>query len=486
MSSRSRAAGVLVLYALFLFLTNPRVTVFEDEASIVAAARKNVRQTIARFAAGYGEHDHPPLSDILLHLWLRSIPRSMAAVRAPFIVFYCLALWILAETAHLLWNKRSTTVALGIAWPAGYFLGRPAGWYTVAAMELAGLTWFYCRWRETGRKIHLAGLAACALLLVYTNYFGWVFLAALAVDLVVRPAGRRFLRQFLLAMGAVALAFLPLVPVLLSEVQSKLSASRPWHQKLVYGVYMTYSLLASEMVAPWTWPGMIVAACGIGLFWFGWKNAASRRALLLLAGPLLLALALGILGWARMALFFPWFLLFLTSAVGLARTRAAPALAALMFAMGWLGVFTQRYAGAHRYIEPWQPVVSQVAEMSRPGDAILSSHPSFYFYLSYLPGWEAVNGIPPEPLSIAGRILAPVGSWEPAVAGAGHIIYPRSNLMPWDAEEEVKFLDYARKNPRLDREWRFVEDRGVRIKRFFFPDVRQPEWRIELQVWTKR
>ncbi len=479
------AAVVLSLYGLFLIWTNPWVTVFEDEATIVAVARRPVGGLLRSFAAGFGEHYHPPLSDLFLHYWLRLTSGSLFWLRVPFIACYCAALWMVAEIAERLWGRRWTAVLAGAAWPAGYFLGRPAGWYAPTALGVAALTWLYILWRGTGRRRALAAFAAAAALLVYTNYLGWVFVAVLGADLLAARPGRRAVVEFLGAVGVVILAFLPLLSPLLFRLSARLETPRPVADNLLYGVYMAHTLLAGEMAAPWTWPGMLAAAAGAGLLIAGCRARACRRYLLWMPIPLAVLAGLGVLSSARMAMFAPWLLLFLTALLAHCSSKIIRALVAVVFVMGWLGIVTQKYAGSYRYIEPWGQVAAQVMEMSRPGDLIVSSHPSFYFYLSYRLAQQPLEGVPSQPFAAAGRRFSRVAGWRDEMGAAGRLTYVRANLMPWEAAAERELLEAVPRKFRLAGQWRFLEDRGVGVKRLFFPNVAQPRWRIEVQMWER-
>ena len=474
----------LAFYGIFLFLTNSKVAVFEDEASIIAAAHRNPGELVSPFLSGTAAFHHPPLSEILLHFWLKWTGDSFAALRIPSIFFYCLSLCIVAETAHLLWGKRWTAVTLGVAWPVGYFLGRPAGWYSLTMLGVAGLGWFYFRWRASGRLIHLAGVSGCAILLVYTNHFGWAFLAVLTMDLWWTGADRRRMRHFLAAVGLVALASLPLVQELFGKLQMEMSPPGRPLPAIARASYMAHSLLASEMAAPWTWPGVVAAACGLGLLWLGVKQQEPRRALLWLAVPLAIGLGTGIVSGVRLILFGPWLLLFLTSTVGFTSGRFATALAALAFAMGWLGTATGYYQGTHRYSEPWPQVTRQVVKLSGPGDVIVCDHSSFYLYVSHLLPFDAVHRVPAVPVIVGGRTLAGLAAWRAAAGRGGQLIYLRTTLMPWALSDEKEFLEYASRSFHLVEDLRFDRDRSAALKNYWFPELSQPEWRMQIQVWT--
>jgi len=67
--NRIRFERLILPVALLAFLaTDSCFTLIEDEVTIVNAAQSPARETIRQFVSGSGQHEHPPLSDILLHL----------------------------------------------------------------------------------------------------------------------------------------------------------------------------------------------------------------------------------------------------------------------------------------------------------------------------------------------------------------------------------------------------------------------------------
>ncbi|HYM10559.1 MAG TPA: glycosyltransferase family 39 protein [Bryobacterales bacterium] len=478
---------MLAAYGLFLFLTNALVIISEDEANIASAAGTSMREWVAAALAGQAGFHHPPLSEVVLHFWLRWTGERLALLRVPSIVFYCLALWIVAETAELLWGRRWTAVALGVAWPAGFLLGRPAGWYALSMLEVAGLGWCYFLWRKTGPARYLAAMTVWAVALAYTNYFGWVFLATLGADLLLSQPQRRQIVQFLGAAAISILAFLPLATELLNKLPGEVGQGPRLLPALLRDAYLAHSLLASEMAAPWTWPGMVAAACGAGFLWMGLERAGSRRALLWLALPLGIGFATGVVSGVRLILFGPGLLLFLASVLEFSPRRMASVLVAAAFGVGWIGMFTGRFAGTHRYTEPWPEAAARVAGLSRPGDVILCNHPSFYFYVSYQFPWEGPRRAPNLTMRVAGRTLAPLYRWRLAAPEpGGRFIYVRTALMPWGVSDEKSFLEYAAKDLRLAEEVRYDRDRSAEPKNRWFPEARQPEWRIRIEVWERK
>jgi uncharacterized membrane protein len=117
---------VLSVLAIVLIATNRWFTVIDDEAFIIDRAAKPARQTIDLFLSGVGEHQHPPLYDLLLHGWLRLTNGNIHLLRLPAIAFYLMGAWALAEAAKRLGGSRSQVCVLWMValWPYGFHFGR--------------------------------------------------------------------------------------------------------------------------------------------------------------------------------------------------------------------------------------------------------------------------------------------------------------------------------------------------------------------------
>jgi len=145
------AAAVLI--SLALFLTNPYFRILEDETSIIVAANAPISHTLTLFATGEGQHEHPPLSDLLLHFWLPVAGVSPSLVRLPSIILYSIALVIFAAAAQKLAGTTSFYATLGfeLLWPFGFHFGRLAGWYSFCFLLVGLLTLSYLWFLEALR-----------------------------------------------------------------------------------------------------------------------------------------------------------------------------------------------------------------------------------------------------------------------------------------------------------------------------------------------
>src|SRR5665213_2171755 len=69
--SRHLVKICILVLSISLMATNRFFTAVDDECTIIDRAAKPVSQTIQLFLRGIGEHEHPPLYDLILHVWLR-------------------------------------------------------------------------------------------------------------------------------------------------------------------------------------------------------------------------------------------------------------------------------------------------------------------------------------------------------------------------------------------------------------------------------
>ena len=484
-SSRAWSLAALLACGLVLFFASQRLTVFDDEASVISWAGRDASKTIEQFSSGVGQHEHPPLYDLLLHAWMPFTDGSPVWLRFPTVVFFCAALWLIGATAELLWGRRLLAVLVGIAWPLGFFFGTPAYWSGLAILGVAGATWSYFAWRQSGRLGFLAAFVLFGVALVYTNYMGWVFLAGLGLHLLLSRPTARALGEAAGAGLLILLAFAPLLTVLVRQVQMGTRIDRSLFLLLGDGVYLGYALLASESVAPWHWPALIAIAGIVALLYVAVRTPRMFWLLGLLAIPYVSSVLIGIMNNRRVSLFGPWLILYLTGLLASTKLKRTAVIALLLvFGTGWAGVVSGRWYATFRHIEPWQEVVSTALELAGPDDVILCNHPSFYFYAGYQLGWNDRHG--PTPVAIerrSGRVFAGIPSWEEAIAGRPRVIYVRAAVnLPLLAEEK-RMVDFLDANLRLTFERRYLEDPGSELKNRFVGN--QPRWRIELRRYEE-
>src|ERR1700682_6776660 len=126
----ARQVMPLMLLGIGLIGSNAQFTIIDDETSILGAATQPVRATLALFWSGEGQHEHPPLYDILLHFWLRWTGGAFESLRVPSILFFLAGLFLLARAAVRLGGPSSAQAvvwlrAVGAFW---FFFWGLCGW----------------------------------------------------------------------------------------------------------------------------------------------------------------------------------------------------------------------------------------------------------------------------------------------------------------------------------------------------------------------
>jgi Dolichyl-phosphate-mannose-protein mannosyltransferase len=389
---------VTVLYAAAMILTNTHFTLLDDESTIIAVAGRPVLSMLKLFLTGTGQHEHPPLSDILLHGWLLLTGYSFFALRIFANLFYIAAAITTAVTAGRLAGKRGYwfTLLLALTWPFAFQYGRIAGWYCVTMALVAWVTKEYLALVEDGDRAKWVRFCVASVLLVWTNYFGLVILVLLCIDLVVfhREILLNRLGRVLVAGFCVTVSFVPLVrAAMLSAAVGAESISGQGDLKSVIASvgYPLFSLFGSAAVAPWYLPLSIPVAMGaVALVAAVWMSRG-RRWLVYFAAALVLLTLSGHITIKRIAFLLPWFFL----AIGLAATseravsrRLAEGASALLVICGFAGIVSGQHYSTSNLYEPWGRAADVVARDARQGATIVSVNAPFFLYLNYRLGLE--------------------------------------------------------------------------------------------------
>jgi hypothetical protein len=498
--TRITPLALLAALGVMLVATNRWITFIDDETTIITTATQPLGVTLQAFSSREGLHEHPPLYDIILHFWLLISRNAWSALRLPAIAFYLLGLWLLARAGEEIGGGRGAWAVLwmGALWPFGYHYGRLAAWYSFCFLLVAWLTLTYVlllRRRSLPRSCWFL-LSAAAL--VYTNYFGWAFLACLAADYLLRKRGARLLAVALVGECALilAIAYLPLWRPFLFELRNGTNFAQPFTTKILLGGFHLFNAFVSESAAPWfLWLGIPAGICAGACIVLALKHAPlEARKYLLYSLALIGAMALlGIISAKRMLPVAAWILLPVAvgaSAVprGRPRTIFIGALVGVA-AIGWFGIFSRQYYSAPRFIEPWGQIAAEAAIHERAGGLILGNNPSFFFYLSYaLPpqrsvlqkdgvAWEwqpsNANGVfDAEDWNENGR---PLREHVDLILGAPG---PLGEGPVWDAEPQLD------SQCRLDSDKQFLRDPASSLKARFFPDLGELPWRVRVHEYT--
>jgi hypothetical protein len=387
----------LALLGMGLVSSNPSAAILEDEARTLSRATQPLHDFLAPFFSGSQvPYSHPPLFDILLHFWLRWTGGSFAYLRIPSILFFLAGLFLLAQAASQLKGGKGGAAVIwaGALWPFGFHYGRLAVAPLFSFFLVCGLTFAYQKYLEQRSLARWTALLLFCLSLTWTNYFGWALVACIAIDLALRLRKAELRVNWAPLAGSVAVmavAFLPFLAAIRNSLRSAVNLHQGILSMLVNAAYYAYSLFVSESVAPWYWrfsvpAGLSVVFCVVLVVW--WTPRSPRR-LLLYSTCLIVAMALtGALNTYRLLMVSPWILLPLGMAIEAEKPQWVNlGLAAALLTIGgvgWYGIYSRHFYSAPRFIEPWEEVAGGAAGKVHTGALVISDHPSFLLYLTYI------------------------------------------------------------------------------------------------------
>jgi hypothetical protein len=343
---------------------------------------------------------------------------------------------------------------------------------------------------------------ASSLALVYSNYFGWVVLACLAFDYILRNLKdwRSRVRPLLLTGIILFAAYLPLLRPLLRETHLGIRSHGVGLATVASGVYNIYCTFVSESVAPWFWYLGVPAGIAIAVFLFTLLLRAPNSVkafFLYFLGIFIVMSILGILIPKRILFISPWLILATGVTLGSISSRLSRGILvtalAVTASIGWYGIFSRRLYAAPHWIEPWESVALQSADVVRNHGIVIGANNSFFYYLTYLFPKDSYlssrggdfAGLLPNSVRIAGiynpqqwkDANRPTASTIMLVTGA-HFDQPG-----FSTEETERRLDEHCKLIQFERT---VHDDGIQWKQRFAPQLGQPEWRIEVKKYECR
>ncbi len=476
--------------------SNPRFTIIDDEAQSLSRAAQPVSAIVK--LAGSGLQWHPPIYDLLLHAWLLVTGGVFEWLRVPFILCFLCGLWLLSRAARRIGGPASGTalIWLGAMWPNGFHYGRLAAWYAPACLVVSAQTFAYLRFCDQPSSKAWRAVWLLGLVLVYTNYLGWVVLVMLGVDDWIRHRSQPGTgRRLAVSAALLLIAYAPLWPGLLRAL-AQTHAGQTWRAMGLNLGFNVYALLVSESVAPWYWrfgvpATLAVAACWLLVFF---RVRWDVRRFLLFSALLTVSMALtGALDTKHLILVAPWFLLPMAVAVGTAGKpllRGALAVSLLVAGgIGWYGIYSRQYYAAPRFLEPWAQIANEAAVSVRDGSALIGNNPSFFFYLTYalkdpVPGapWRFKGALPydahfenvwaPEQWIASGAAIPPRILWVRGMSGpdGGKPMADAAARLDHECEGErtVRFL---------------AHDPGYDLKQRYFPQMGELAWRVETRAY---
>jgi hypothetical protein len=498
-------AGLFGL-AVALVITNPHFTFIDDETTIIYGAAQPAARILGAFLQGIGMHEHPPLYDLLLHVWLRLTGERLWALRLPSIAFYVAGIWVLALAAARLAGARAARALVWIAvlWPYGFHYGRLAAWYSFCFLLVALATLAYLRATNgSGSAANWIFLAVSCLALVWANYFGWAVVACLGADFLLRRRRdpRLSLRPLVAIGGLLVVAYLPLARAFWLELMTHpAEGGHRWISRVLYGVYGLYTLAVSESMAPWFW-------------WLGVPAALATAALVLalaasrepgqkffgyFCGLYVLMMVLGILTTKRLMLIAPWFLLPVATLVCAKPQKLAEAsppspsrarmillgALAVTFAIGWLGILFPRHYAAPRFVEPWPKTASVAAVALGRGAIVIGNNPSFFFYLGYAIASRQADGLRPLDVFPYPGVYFSSEWLDAGRPSRATVLFVKGVPVFGPSDPMASAERWLDAHCRLESDRRILRSSGFRLEQRFFPRIGELPWRIEMRRYA--
>ena len=474
-----------VLIASILLLTNPYLSILEDETSIVVAANSPISHTLNLFAMGEGQHEHPPLSDLLLHFWLPVAGVSPSLVRLPSIVSYSLALVTLAAVAQKMAGALAfySTMLFGMLWPFGFHFGRLVGWYSFCFLLLGLLTLSYLHFLEAPSWKRWSLVVCVSFAAVTSNYFCWFFVAVIILDLLLTFEPRAAFRYAAICLMILFIGYGPVWISLAHEV----CGVDPWgvghgiQGTVLNAGFNLYALFISESVAPWFWTVSIPGAIAIGIVLISIPcliEGRARRFYFGFIGLFGIMAALGIIGTKRLLFISGWLLIGIGCALASRTRRFLRALLAVSLlvtvVIGWTGILSRKYYGALHYVEPWAVLAREAAENIGKGQVVISNSPSFLFYLNASlhdlrlsanerPGWAT-----------GPNVISLIQSEIPESLPEKRVMFVRG-VNTSATQRTARAEHWMMSHYRLDSSDRLLRDEGFELKkRYFHIDIDDP------------
>ncbi len=344
---------------------------------------------------------HPPLHHVVLWVTVRALGTAELAVRLPSLLAATALVPLLYVVANQLWDRRAGYAAatLGTVAPFAVWYAQEARMYALFMVFALLAVWLQVRiLREGGQLRDWAGYVLAAAALIYTQYFGVLFVGVQAVAFAIAVSrGALPLRSTLAWTAALIALVLPLAPFALDQFAANESAGRGFQQPAQAG----------GAVEPGAAPGAYAALTNAAWAVLGYHSNATMTALAAL-WPLGLLLALALLGRGRswptllvvacaavpaLALFalgqakpFVFEVRYFVGAVPLAllllargltswaRTPAVIATAcATATALLALGLADQQFNGSNPRVYDFKTAVHAIEDRAEPGDVVVYS-----------------------------------------------------------------------------------------------------------------
>jgi len=396
-SGKLRMAVVtLGLAALALLCANAfTMAICEDEANGFYLSKKPVGEIVDLMLAN--THEDPPLSDLILHFWIRVAGYHAGLLRCLPMMFWLAMIPALFLLARQLAGQRGAWFALAALFLMPYHWTIPAvfRWYSLYACLAVWNFYSFLRLqrcvrgKSNGWKARLSWAVpyvATGACLWYTNYSAPVFFFThLLVAASRAPRRRQVLIDLVLCWSVILLLYTPWIPTLLRQMDTSIR-----DVPVAYTGFSLYNLFAGELSTPFDFWISVPAAMGCVLlivlvltqFRRCWIPAVACAVAL---GALLQT---GAIGPKRMLIVSPLVAVTWGAAMSngtdrrrwLRMARAGLIATAVMVASGSLANMVRREGwGAYRWLDPTRAVAWRLQSRSPKSPIISNSNPVFFY-----------------------------------------------------------------------------------------------------------
>ena len=409
--------GIVLTGALVLRVLTSRRGLWLDETISVYQADRSVGEVIRRQIDGF----HPPSFHLELHWlmdWLGTSPLALRALPIAWSLVTVVAVWAWAREAFGGTNPWPATLLAAFS-PFAVWYGTEVRMYAQLLALTAVAGWL--AWRLLGgrprARLTAVGLGAALAGIVYTHYFGALFLAALGSVAVVLTVARGVpVRRGLVVIGALGAAsalFVPWAAIVLTQRDAAAAGEAPvYPQPDLFSVMgagwemligFQAPAVGAALVACWPATCLVLFLLLPRLHRVNWR--ASGLLMLAVVPPLLLVVASVVSGKAA---FDPRYLTVSVAPLYLLVGRMIAELPPRAWRVAGAALIAGAVAASVAQTrEPWNnklyeidKALATVQREARPGDALMlmpafQRAPVLHYYRPR-PGLEIVSPTSPD------------------------------------------------------------------------------------------
>lgn len=366
---------LILLFAITLRIINLNQSLWLDEATQLILSSKSISEIIYNRAADF----HPPLSYLLYHLWSK-VGSSEIWLRLLPVIFGVATVFGVYILTVRMFNKRIALLSaflLSIS-PYHIYYSQEVRMYSLAALFATLSMYFLAKLIKEKRLTDTLCYVIVTTLLLYTHYLG-VFLILSQFIFILICEGKT--RQFIEAIAAVTVLYIPWLPSLLKQFQggSNIDVYLPgWREVLTLSPLKAIPLTLFKFSAGRvdfdnTYLYIVVAQVVLSVFGYllfrGVKNELKKKSYFIIFWffiPLILAFVVSF----KIPLNQPFRLLFILPAfyilisLGIATlSRMKGVLMSLVVIVSLLGLAIY-YLNPRLYREDWKGAVKFLGEKS--------------------------------------------------------------------------------------------------------------------------